>query len=78
MAKISSGRDEEFVARGEIITFEGFLKLYLEGTDDEEGPDETTKDVLPIMTQGQTMTRESIIATQGSASTHLDTLKRAL
>ena len=65
VAKISvSGRDEEFVARGEVITFEGFLKLYLEGTDDEEGPDETTKDMLPVMTQGQTMTRESIIATQ--------------
>ena len=28
VAKISvSGRDEDFVARGEVITFEGFLKL---------------------------------------------------
>ena len=54
VAKISvSGRDEEFVARGEVITFEGFLKLYLEGTDDEEGQDETTKDMLPAMTEGQ-------------------------
>ena len=65
VAKISvSGRDEEFVARGEVITFEGFLKLYLEGTDDEEGPDETTKDMLPAMTEGQSMTRDSIVATQ--------------
>ena len=57
VAKISvSGRDEEwFVARGEVITFEGFLKLYLEGTDDEDGPDETTKDMLPAMTEGQSM-----------------------
>ena len=65
VAKISvSGRDEEFVARGEVITFEGFLKLYLEGTDDEEGQDETTKDMLPAMTEGQSMTRQTIVATQ--------------
>ena len=65
VAKISvSGRDEEFVARGEIITFEGFLKLYLEGTDDEDGPDETTKDMLPAMSDGQSLQRESIVATE--------------
>lgn len=65
VAKISvSGREETFVARGEVITFEGFLKLYLEGTDDEEGPDETTKDMLPAMTEGQAMSRQTILATQ--------------
>jgi DNA topoisomerase-1 len=65
VAKISvSGRSEEFVARGEVITFEGFLKLYLEGTDDEEGADETTKDMLPAMREGQDMERREIIATQ--------------
>lgn len=65
VAKISvSGRDEEFVARGEVITFEGFLKLYLEGTDEEDGQDETTKDMLPAMTKGQSMSRKNIVATQ--------------
>lgn len=65
VAKISvSGREETFVARGEVITFEGFLKLYLEGTDDEEGPDETTKDMLPAMTDGQAVSRQTIVATQ--------------
>ena len=65
VAKISvSGRDEEFVARGEVITFEGFLKLYLEGTDDDDGQDETTKDMLPAMVQGQAMAREEIVSTQ--------------
>jgi DNA topoisomerase-1 len=65
VAKISvSGREELFVARGEVITFEGFLKLYLEGTDDEDAPDETTKDMLPAMTEGQTMSRDSIVATE--------------
>jgi DNA topoisomerase-1 len=65
VAKISvSGRDEEFVARGEVITFEGFLKLYLEGTDDEDVADETTKDMLPAMTEGQSVTRDAIVATE--------------
>ncbi|MGB2423205.1 MAG: DNA topoisomerase, partial [Flavobacteriales bacterium] len=65
VAKISiSGRDEEFVARGEVITFEGFLKLYLEGTDDEDGTDETTKDMLPVMTEGQAVRRDAIVATE--------------
>ena len=65
VAKISvSGREEVFVARGEVITFEGFLKLYLEGTDDEDAPDETTKDMLPAMTEGQSMSRDSIVATE--------------
>ena len=65
VAKISvSGREELFVARGEVITFEGFLKLYLEGTDDEDAQDETTKDMLPAMTEGQSMSRDSIVATE--------------
>ena len=65
VAKISvSGREELFVARGEVITFEGFLKLYLEGTDDEDAQDETTKDMLPAMTKGQSMSRDSIVATE--------------
>ena len=65
VAKISvSGREEMFVARGEVITFEGFLKLYLEGTDDDEAPDETTKDMLPAMTEGQSLSRDSIVATE--------------
>ncbi|MCP5052552.1 MAG: type I DNA topoisomerase [bacterium] len=38
---------ERFVARGEVIKFEGFLKVYLESTDTEEEGDETAKGLLP-------------------------------
>ena len=31
--------EEKFEVKGEIITFEGFLKVYLEGTDDEQDED---------------------------------------
>lgn len=47
--KVSSS-ELEFVANGEVIVFEGFLKTYLEGTDDET---EDTKGMLPSMKVGQ-------------------------
>tara|TARA_B100000683_G_C12503190_1_gene558210 strand:- start:3425 stop:4945 length:1521 start_codon:yes stop_codon:yes gene_type:complete len=61
-----SGSPEQFVARGEVITFEGFLKVYLEGTDDEN--DEEAKGLLPAMKQGEEMVRNSITATQRFAN----------
>lgn len=52
---------EQFVARGEILTFEGFLKLYLEGVDEEE---EETKGILPPVAIGDQLTLRSITSTQ--------------
>ena len=57
-----SKSSEVFVARGEVITFEGFLKVYLEGTDDEN--DEEAKGLLPAMINGESMSRINIVATQ--------------
>jgi len=45
----SSKADDKFVANGEVIKFEGFLKVYLEGNDDENGEDEG---VLPEVNAG--------------------------
>ena len=56
-----SKNSEVFVARGEVITFEGFLKVYLEGTDDEN--DEDAKGLLPAMINGESMSRINIVAT---------------
>ena len=42
------GHDEEWVAKGEVIQFPGFMKLYVEGTDDEN-EDESKK--LPSLSQ---------------------------
>lgn len=52
----------DFVARGEVIKFEGFLKVYLEGTDDEDS--EEQEGMLPAMKTGEKLTRDSIVATQ--------------
>lgn len=61
--KISSPQEElEFVARGEVITFEGFLKVYLEGTDDEDSEEQAG--MLPACRKGEALAAQSIEATQ--------------
>ena len=50
-----------FVARGEIVVFDGFLKLYLEGVDDPSDEDRT---LLPVMNQGEPLRVKRVVATQ--------------
>jgi DNA topoisomerase-1 len=54
--------DKNFTASGEVVKFEGFLKVYLEGTDDEE--DDTPKGILPPLSKDEAVNTESIVATQ--------------
>jgi len=53
--------DEMFTARGEILTFEGFLKVYLEGVDDDE---EETQGILPPVNKGDQLNLKNLVATQ--------------
>ena len=53
-----------FVATGEVIRFDGFLKAYRESTDDEDDNHEESSHVLPPMSNGQELTRREIIATE--------------
>ncbi|MEQ8909102.1 MAG: type I DNA topoisomerase [Vicingaceae bacterium] len=52
----------DFTAKGEIITFEGFLKVYLESTDDEE--QEEKSGMLPAMQKNDELIMKEIISTQ--------------
>jgi DNA topoisomerase-1 len=54
---------EAFTAKGEVIKFEGFLKLYLEGTDDEP-EEEGEGGLLPAMKENEKINYEEIMATQ--------------
>lgn len=56
----SSGTDN-FTANGEVLKFEGFLKVYLEGHDDEE---EEETGLLPALRKGETLLNNYITATQ--------------
>ena len=58
-----SGASELFVAQGEVLKFDGFLKVYMEGTDDEE-TDEENSSMLPPMKVGENLESQEISATQ--------------
>ena len=60
--KISiSNTTEQFVAKGEVITFEGFMKVYLEGKDDEN---EEQKGMLPKLEVGEALGLSEAIASE--------------
>ncbi|GAB3338858.1 type I DNA topoisomerase [Larkinella ripae] len=52
---------EELIAQGEVIKFDGFLKVYMESTDDE---DEESKGMLPPLSIGQVLNLDQMKATQ--------------
>ena len=56
-----STSDEQFVAQGEVVKFDGFLKVYRESSDDEEQQDEFSH-ILPPLKEGQELTRREIQA----------------
>lgn len=65
-AKISiSTRKEDLTANGEVMKFDGFLKVYLESDDDD---DDTQQDgdnaMLPPLTKGQRLDLEEMTATE--------------
>jgi DNA topoisomerase-1 len=57
-----SGRNEKFIAEGEVIKFDGFLKVYMEGTDDET--DDNTEGMLPPLKVGEKLNYNEISSTQ--------------
>ena len=48
-----SGKKEVLSAKGEVITFDGFLKVYIESTDNENGNSDETKGMLPAVAKDQ-------------------------
>ena len=54
---------EEFIAQGEVITFDGFIKVYKESVDDEESNEEFGS-ILPQTKKGDQLTRREIQATE--------------
>ncbi|MDB4285190.1 DNA topoisomerase, partial [Flavobacteriaceae bacterium] len=52
---------EYFTGKGEVITFDGFLKLYLEGIDDE---DDEVSGMLPKVAVGELLTLNRMLSTQ--------------
>ena len=53
-----------FVAQGEVVTFDGFLKVYRESSDDDDQQESELGHLLPVLTDGQALTRREITATE--------------
>jgi DNA topoisomerase-1 len=61
--KISSDQyDNQFTCKGEVIKFDGFLKVYIEGTDDNENED--SEGLLPNLSNGDKLNNTNMIATE--------------
>ena len=60
-----SGANEKFVATGEVIVFDGFLKVYRESTDDDDANNqEDSTHLLPVLKRGDELQRNEIISTE--------------
>ena len=53
-----------FVAQGEVVKFDGFLKVYRESADDEDLQQDEFSHILPPLVEGQQLTRREISATE--------------
>ena len=60
----SSAFDERFVANGEVVKFDGFLKVYRESTDDEPTEQDEFVHSLPPIKEGDVLTRREISSTE--------------
>ncbi|KRO63618.1 MAG: DNA topoisomerase I, partial [Cryomorphaceae bacterium BACL11 MAG-121015-bin20] len=56
-----SNTDEQFIAKGEVITFEGFMKVYLEGKDDYNEEQEA---MLPKLAIGEALELSEAVASE--------------
>lgn len=57
------GQEEKFIADGEVVTFDGFLKVYHESTDDEN-QDNEGGNTLPALNAGDHLERKTITSTE--------------
>ena len=58
-----SGDEAQFVANGEVVRFDGFMKVYHESTDDEALKPEDGN-LLPALSAGQLLERKEITSTE--------------
>ena len=60
-----STRKEELVANGEVMKFDGFLKVYLESSDEDDEPQQDGENsMLPPLTKGQRLALQEMSATE--------------
>ena len=58
----SNNYSDQFITKGEVIKFDGFLKVYIDGTDNEE--DLNNSGILPALSNGESLSNLKMIATE--------------
>ena len=58
----SNNYSDQFITKGEVIKFDGFLKVYIDGTDNEE--DLNNSGILPALSKGESLSNLKMIATE--------------
>jgi DNA topoisomerase I len=71
----NSNTPEIFIASGEVIRFDGFLKVYIESSDNDE--DEESKGLLPPLQESDPLEMERIDATEKYSQSPPGTPKQA-
>jgi DNA topoisomerase-1 len=56
--------NSKFIATGEIVKFDGFLKVYRESVDDDSEQEDEFSHILPPMKKGEELIRREIVATE--------------
>jgi len=59
-----STRKENLLAEGEVLKFDGFLKVYLESSDDDEGEESNGNNMLPPLANNQSLKLKEMNATE--------------
>ena len=59
-----AGSQAKFIANGEVVTFDGFLKVYRESTDEDDNNQEEATHMLPVMQVGNVLERREITSTE--------------
>ena len=60
----SSNFDERFIANGEVVKFDGFIKVYRESTDEDAEQQDDFGHNLPPIKEGDVLTRREISSTE--------------
>lgn len=61
---VTANSSEKFIAVGEVIKFDGFLRVYKESEDDDSEQQEDETRLLPPMKKGQVLEQKDIVATE--------------
>ncbi|MDR2681338.1 MAG: type I DNA topoisomerase, partial [Tannerella sp.] len=59
-----NGKAEKFVTNGEVIRFDGFLRVYREDSDDEQPQDESSEAILPAVNVKEILSLATATATE--------------